>query len=458
MDNGYRHHHRHSIFGPLVLIAIGVLFLLRNRLPGFDAYRLIAHYWPALLIVWGIVRLVEHYTEPGVGGLSGGEVALLVVVIIFGLALTASLSLPHWHWNGDWQGGAPWEQEYNFPAHAQAALPAGMPVVVRASRASVELVATPGQAIRASVEDSVRAGSQSAAQSRFDAAAPEMAASGGVWLVRPAGDHPSDRLRSRLRLFLPAGTPVTITLDHGDIQVLHWAAPLSLTTQDGTVTVDAAAAAVTIHGGGGPIVVEDVEKSVDIQGGGDLTVHHARGRVEMSGNSYGDVSLADLPAGFELLTGDTRITCAALHGNLDLTGEGLTAADARDLQIRTHGRDIAIRAFQGSLSVRDQNGAVAALPAAGAKLGSVSIRDGNGDIALGWPQSAGFRLDALARNGDIFGDWGVTVQRDNGQAAAQGAAGGGGALIYLRTQDGNISRSSALTQSRAAPAPGPSWQ
>ena len=51
-----------SLFGPIFLIAIGVLFLLRSM--GYISMRAFwpwfAHYWPVLLIVWGVVTLVEH--------------------------------------------------------------------------------------------------------------------------------------------------------------------------------------------------------------------------------------------------------------------------------------------------------------------------------------------------------------------------------------------------------------
>ena len=53
---------RRSIFGPIVLITIGVVFLLVNA--GFvtfrSAVRLFAEYWPLLLIIWGVLRLIEY--------------------------------------------------------------------------------------------------------------------------------------------------------------------------------------------------------------------------------------------------------------------------------------------------------------------------------------------------------------------------------------------------------------
>ncbi len=51
-----------SFAGPVVLILIGVLFLLGN-MGLIEFHRLgywFAHYWPALLILWGIIKLIEY--------------------------------------------------------------------------------------------------------------------------------------------------------------------------------------------------------------------------------------------------------------------------------------------------------------------------------------------------------------------------------------------------------------
>ncbi|HYX51836.1 MAG TPA: DUF5668 domain-containing protein, partial [Candidatus Limnocylindrales bacterium] len=83
-----------SIFGPLLLIAIGVAFLLKNlgviSLHGFG--RWFAHYWPLLLILWGVIRLGEYlwarqqgYAMPRLGG---GAIVFLVFFVISGLIAT----------------------------------------------------------------------------------------------------------------------------------------------------------------------------------------------------------------------------------------------------------------------------------------------------------------------------------------------------------------------------------
>ena len=50
---------RGSVIGPLILIGIGGLFLLRNLWPEIPLVDIIAKYWPFVLIAWGGLRLIE---------------------------------------------------------------------------------------------------------------------------------------------------------------------------------------------------------------------------------------------------------------------------------------------------------------------------------------------------------------------------------------------------------------
>ncbi len=51
---------RRSIIGPVILISVGALFLVHN-LVGFDLMRIIWRYWPLILIVLGVSKLMEYY-------------------------------------------------------------------------------------------------------------------------------------------------------------------------------------------------------------------------------------------------------------------------------------------------------------------------------------------------------------------------------------------------------------
>ena len=93
--------YRRPLSGPVVLIALGVLFLLGTM--GVLDWRHLGHwfanYWPLLLIVWGVLKLIEYQQAQRQGtrasGIGAGGVFLVISIIIFGLIATHA-SRFHW--------------------------------------------------------------------------------------------------------------------------------------------------------------------------------------------------------------------------------------------------------------------------------------------------------------------------------------------------------------------------
>lgn len=50
----------------LILIVFGVIFLAENLYAPFSAWRLIARYWPVILIIIGISKLCRYFGWPGI--------------------------------------------------------------------------------------------------------------------------------------------------------------------------------------------------------------------------------------------------------------------------------------------------------------------------------------------------------------------------------------------------------
>ena len=48
----------------LILIALGAIFLAENFYSSFSAWRMIARYWPVILIIIGIRRLYCYFAWP----------------------------------------------------------------------------------------------------------------------------------------------------------------------------------------------------------------------------------------------------------------------------------------------------------------------------------------------------------------------------------------------------------
>src|SRR6476620_12427789 len=88
----YRPRQRRSVAGPVVMSLLRIVLLLTTMrvLQPQPLLRWFGTYWPALIILWGVIKLVEYQQAQREGtrpqGIGAGGVLLLVFLIIFGMS------------------------------------------------------------------------------------------------------------------------------------------------------------------------------------------------------------------------------------------------------------------------------------------------------------------------------------------------------------------------------------
>lgn len=80
---------RPSLFGPLALIALGVLLLVRNLVGGYSLWTFVLDYWPWFLVAWGGAHVVQHLLArsrgvPGPPRMGAGAVAVALLICLAG--------------------------------------------------------------------------------------------------------------------------------------------------------------------------------------------------------------------------------------------------------------------------------------------------------------------------------------------------------------------------------------
>ena len=171
---------------------LGILFLLGNL--GYLSWDrlayLFARYWPVLIILWGIIKLVEHFEAQRQGyhprGLGFGGVMFLILLVIVGLGASSA-----WHYRGVLSDelqvdDAPFTlfgNPYNYTDELQQTFPAGASVHVVSDRGEVRLIAWDQNNIKVAVQKKVIAESQSAADKVNAATKPTITVAGDTVTV-----------------------------------------------------------------------------------------------------------------------------------------------------------------------------------------------------------------------------------------------------------------------------------
>jgi hypothetical protein len=165
--------HRRSLSGPIVLIAIGTVFLL-GTMGVLDWHNLghwFAHYWPVLLIISGVIKLIEYQQAQRQGtrpsGLGAGGIFLMIAIIVVGLIATQA---SHVNWGQlkdqidiNDEDFPVFGSKYNYDDQIAQAFPAGTSLHVTNMRGAVNISASEDDQIRVVVHKRISAETQSEA-------------------------------------------------------------------------------------------------------------------------------------------------------------------------------------------------------------------------------------------------------------------------------------------------------
>lgn len=382
-----------TAFG-LALILFGG-FALWVNLAGADALvvllslaPLLAVWWPAALVLWGIGKVAQRLAT-GRSRMGAGEVVLLLLVVFLGLALTGGRRLLEGlglearfgevrHWIA--------EQAEPLPQHAfvrdlRVALPAEGPATLEielpAGGVIVEAVPPPPGGAEATAEG----GGAAEASEGGGAARPREAAVRLGIRVRAADRARAEARTERIRLVetRPGGDRGVVRIgieDEGGTEAafdLTVEAPpgigVSAATDRGAVRIRGAFARVSAETGGGPVAVEGARAEVSIVGrdgpvraeglGGALTVRARRAPLTVEGVA-GAVSVESSRAPMWISSVAGPVTVRANGGAVEVSGAGgAVEVDARLAPVSLVG-------VEGAAEVSVEYGGVFAVGVAGA--------------------------------------------------------------------------------------------
>jgi hypothetical protein len=456
---------RHRSFaGPVILIVVGVVFLLRTMgLVHFEnLHHWFAHYWPLLLILWGVIKLVEYQQAQRTGartsGIGAGGIFLLILLVCIGLVATR-LDRVDWEQFGDHFnigddndfnlfGG----HNYSFDDQLQQAFPVGASLHVISDRGAVNVNDSDDNQIHILVHKRIQTESQSDADKYNASTKPQINVSGNVVSVNAntqgAGEH---RVTTDMDISIPRKSFIVLTARRGDVNVMGREGDIDITSRNGDVSVTDITGKVTLDLNDSSARVSQVSSDVSIQGKAkDVSLEDIKGSVNLNGEFQENVKLAKIAKPVTFKSSRTDMEFTRLDGDLDLDSDDLRASDLLGpLHISTRDKDIRLTGINGDVRLKNEDGAVEIRMN---KIGSMQVENRSADIQIYLPDKANFQVDARTHDGDVQTDFSeLKTSNSDEQGTATGTIGSGGPKLVLNNEHGGIE----IRKGSSAPAPTP---
>lgn len=434
-----------SIVGPLILIAIGIIWLLiyTGRVPAQQFWSWYGHWWPLVLIAAGLAMLGEWVLDlrrPAPVHRRGSFAGILILVVVVGLCAAG------WNHLG-WMGG-PWNGDngnffniFGMPEHDvdQTALRQQIPpnavVDIQVPVGDVSVTAGDGPELEVQAHEVAYASSDSDAQKIFNAEKAAVSVNGETVLVKAQG---SDHGRVNLAVTVPKSARVTINSGRNDVTASGLGAGITITAR-GDIQLNSIAGPVEAHfinGRHNDISIHQADGDIKLEGDcDDLTLSEIRGNVTQNGQIEGDVHIENVSGAVHLHTSVTDLTIAALPGDMTLDSDDLRVNEATGaVHVTTHAKDVDLNQIYGDSYVNDRDGTISVEPA-----GPYGIEASNrkGDVEITLPPDASGTVDGRTHNGDVVSDFALTVSGDQDKTVT-GKIGAGGPKIVLSTDDGDL--------------------
>ncbi len=429
---------RTSVIGPVILIALGLLFLWSNLSAGFEVLDMLATQWPWILVGWGVIRLGElaywsQQPQPmPVKGLSGGEWFLVVLICMAGSGLYGSRAVV-----GDLsdlpfrtQGLRIFGESYDFSI-ADQAVPTGKDarLLVENLRGEVIVTADDIEDVRVSGRESLRAVSEADAKEAWESRQVTVEKQGDLVVVRTNQEGMSNDRRARA--YLQVKVPRNCALEtrgrdlrveasgmKGKVDIQADEGEARLTSLEGNVSVRLARSQA--------IQLREVQGEVEITSarGDNLSLEAIRGPVTVSGAFSGNLEFRQLSGPIRIEDRRLDLRAVAIPGEVvanrgKLTGHGITgplriASESKDVDLDQFTEKLELTLERSDASIRQQ----------GPKVTPMDINIGRGKVVVMLPANTPLQLDGRARRGEISNQSGrdFTEERDGENSRIYGGA------------------------------------
>lgn len=445
---------RNPIFGAVVMIGLGVVFLLvsMGRVTPATVFIWFAQYWPLLLILWGVLKLIEYMQAGRQGlpapGIGAGGVVLAIFLVLAGMGVTAAYrSSQHVNWGavrdeiqvddndfGSLFGG----QRRESQGSVAQDFAAGSSLKILGDHGKITVQPSEDKKLHVDYTRVVYANQEKDAEQLESIVNPVVTMAGGMVTVDASRRDQWKGGHIDMTVSVPRKAALDIQDSHGAVAVNDRDGDVKVTSSHGDVTIEKLAGNADVHIDHGNFKASAVKGDVVLAGAVDDTdVSDISGTLKCDGEFFGDLKMHALAKGIQFKSSRTDLSFVKLDGDFDMSGSDLRADQVTGpMVMNTRSKDIHIEDMNGDVRIENRN---AEIEVHAKTLGNVELDDRSGAINLVVPGSSGFDLDARARGGEIDSDFDLKTTESGSDASASGVVGKGGPKVKLTTDNGTIS-------------------
>jgi hypothetical protein len=437
----------------VVLILLGVLLLLGTMgvLNWHGLWTLYARYWPALLILWGVLKLVEYeqgkrFGQPG-RGIGVGGVFLMLFLIMTGLIATQA-SRVDWKSIGDHIqfddeegldeifGGS----VFNYSDELSQEIPAGSSLHVNDDRGTITInVADSKTKMKISARKKVHAENEQDADKYNSKTKPQITLGDKVVTLNANTQGAGDKgVITDMDIYVPVNTALVITSGRGDVTIAGMASNVEVNHRHGEVNINDQTGNVLLNLERSSARLAHVKGDVTIQGNvNEAGVEDVEGTVHLNGNFWESTRMVRISKTVSFHSSRTDLEFARLDGRLDLDSGDLRADSLTGpMRLTTRSKDISLEGLSGDLRLEDSNGTVAV---GLHNPGNIQIDNRKGDVQVSIPPNTAIKVEARTREGEIESDFEeIKVDRNGDQSSASGSIGTNGPRLVMNCEKGAI--------------------
>jgi Putative adhesin/Domain of unknown function (DUF5668) len=439
---------RSSIFSGLLLILLGIFFLLSRFDPNLGIWHIFSRYWPVVIILWGLAKLIDHLGAQHAGQgrpplLNGSEAALLVLVLLAVAGMGIYSKIKEKNPDLDFDAGF-----FNHQATQSQELPAktiaeGSHVTLTTMRGSITAHAGDGNDLLVSVNETAESASESSAQDRMKTLHVVIDQTADGYSVHPVNlEDTGGHVTVDLDVTLPKRVSVTANSDRGDIHISGVAGAVTATAQHGDVEVHDVASDVSAKMTKGDARITGVAGNVSLAGrGNEIEISDVKGNAAIDGDFFGPIRVRSVAGTVHYRSQKADMTLVGVRGRLELDSEQIEISDVSgSAKLVTHDKDIDLENVSGRLDIADTKGDIKVRFSQPPRE-DINIADDSGGVDVTLPSNSSFEISAVSQSGEVqseFEDSSLKLENENGTGRLSGKVGAGGPKIHIATSYGTL--------------------